>query len=246
MSGIFLSPLILVLSRPIGSFHRGGVHGYAATTRRRNAESRSRTCAGLGSLGEGRQGRPGPRSYLAIRDQHTLSYRHLVCTSCCSQARESPRRNHIDGLGSAGNSGRRSNKTLNIDGEPLRNEAATVPIKDTCCNMDPQYWTRTPDPCEQLTRFGRRVSLMFFDLNVPISRSLLIATNATANTNKKSKDKGKGKEKQVDNEPEPAFSAASIATIEAKVDMLVHCASQLPSVAQLTHTTFSRIHRNSV
>jgi hypothetical protein len=56
------------------------------------------------------------------------------------------------------------------------------------------------------------ITTMFFDLNVPIPQSLLLAGS-------KSK-KGKDKEKISE---DTAFSAASIKAIESKIDILVHC-----------------------
>jgi ribonuclease P/MRP protein subunit RPP1 len=58
---------------------------------------------------------------------------------------------------------------------------------------------------------------MYFDLNVPVS---LPSGSSVAQSNK-------GKAKQVQSSHSPFFTPAQLAAIEARVDLLVHCASSL-------------------
>lgn len=57
--------------------------------------------------------------------------------------------------------------------------------------------------------------MVYFDLNVPIPFNI-------KSTSASKKDKGKGKQQDA---PNVMYSAAQLSTIEARVDMLVHCES---------------------
>ncbi|KAF8635746.1 hypothetical protein AX15_000360 [Amanita polypyramis BW_CC] len=75
---------------------------------------------------------------------------------------------------------------------------------------------------------------MFFDLNVPID---LVQPIAAPSTSKKQKGK-------TPQQPQSAqiYNAAQIATIESRIDLLVHCPLHVFTHSAVVLTAFSRIH----